>query len=690
MENRRAILFVCGAASAIVGCTGMAEGGDPPYGPRARVEDAGPRELVAEDTDRDGIVDVHEDAAMRVDTDNDGSPDYVDDDSDGDGIADRVEGRVLVMGGAPADTDGDGTHDFRDLDSDGNGVPDRDEGGDDPDRDGLPSSADPDDDGDFLLDGEEIGMNAAMPRDSDGDHVPDFLDVDSDDDGIGDREEAGDDTDHDMVIDRLDEDSDGDGFSDADEAGDDDVATAAIDTDDDGVADYRDPDSDADGLADERERELGTARGDADSDGDGVTDLVEVLGCEDDACRGDATDAMSSPRARGSFVFLEPFEEAPSPARDTLSFATDLRVADVYFLVDTTGSMSGAIDSLRARLSEPTTGLIDRVRAVIPDVWFGVGEHKDYNAGPYGGGGDFAFRNDLAMSSDSTAAQAASNALSANGGGDGPESQIPALWAVATGNALGGPGGVGAASCASGSGHACWREGAIPIVVLMTDIQFHNGPGGSNAYSTMPDGAVAPTYDETVAALTARGVRVIGISVGQNLDGGGGGGGTDDLRAIARDTGAVDASGAPLVTGWTYGQQISDQVVQQIQTLAEQTPIDVRAEVVDDPSDDVDAIASFIDHVEARAEGDAMRGCLPATTADTDGDGHADAFPGLRPGTRVCFDVIAKENATVMPTSEPQLFRATVRVLGSGSELDTRDVWFLVPPRIVEVMPGLY
>ena len=67
----------------------------------------------------------------------------------------------------------------------------------------------------------------------------------------------------------------------------------------------------------------------------------------------------------------------PMPLRDTLVFATDLRFADVYFLIDTTGSMSGPIRTVQTLLSTPTTGIIDRIRAEISEAWFGVGDFKD-------------------------------------------------------------------------------------------------------------------------------------------------------------------------------------------------------------------------------------------------------------------------------------------------------------------------
>ena len=55
----------------------------------------------------------------------------------------------------------------------------------------------------------------------------------------------------------------------------------------------------------------------------------------------------------------------------------------------------------------------------------------------------------------------------------------------------------------------------------------------------------------------------------------------------------------------------------------------------------------------------------------------------MLPGKRVCFDVVPRTNTTVMPLPEPQMFRATISVRGDGvTTLDTREVFFLVPPYI--------
>lgn len=70
-----------------------------------------------------------------------------DQDSDGDGLSDDFEGA-----GGTYDTDQDGTPDYLDTDSDNDGIPDSAEGPDDPDGDGIPSYRDGDSDGDGIAD----------------------------------------------------------------------------------------------------------------------------------------------------------------------------------------------------------------------------------------------------------------------------------------------------------------------------------------------------------------------------------------------------------------------------------------------------------------------------------------------------------------------------------------------------------
>jgi len=87
-------------------------------------------------------------STIPVDTDGDTIPDVIDDDDDGDGILDSVEGI--------GDPDDDGLPNHLDTDSDGDGISDATEGTADPDLDGIPNYLDTDSDGDGYPDFIEL------------------------------------------------------------------------------------------------------------------------------------------------------------------------------------------------------------------------------------------------------------------------------------------------------------------------------------------------------------------------------------------------------------------------------------------------------------------------------------------------------------------------------------------------------
>jgi hypothetical protein len=654
--NTSGITRVVLACLLFAGCDG---GGASPDGGA----DSPPGSTV--DTDGDGIRDADE---ARGDTDGDGIPDIRDLDSDGDGISDQVEAGDREPATPPVDTDRDMVADFRDLDSDGNGIADPADGTGDLDGDGIADFADLDDDNDMVNDDRELDGVIDPAPDTDGDGEPNHRDRDSDADVILDGDEFGIDTDRDGLQDQEDTDSDADGIPDAIEAGDGDLFSRPVDTDGDFVPDFRDPDSDGDGLSDRFEDENGTSPILSDSDGDGINDLIES------AAGTDPLDPTENPRSLGDFVFVEPYMEPAVPPVDTLDFSTSIARADVYFLMDETGSMGSSIDSLRAGISS----LIPMIRAVIPDAWFGLGGFRDYPTGSYGGFGDLPYEHYLDVTSDAAMAMsAASTSYEPAGGADGPESHTQAVWSAVTGEAL--PMGIGARATSMRGpcgpnrfGWPCFRDDAVPIIVLITDVTMHNGPGGTDAYVGIM-GAV--TYDQAVAeALDAR-VRVTGIAQGAF------GGARPQLEQMARDTGAVDMAGRALVEDYTFGGGISSAVVANIQTLAEQSLLDITARFIDDPSDAVDTSTAFYDYLEANVTGRRDRGCSARAVQDRDGDGINETFPAVSTDTRVCFDIHVRQNQTVMPGVDPQIFRGTVAVIGDGyTELDRRDVYFLVPP----------
>ncbi|MCZ2472767.1 T9SS type B sorting domain-containing protein [Aquirufa ecclesiirivi] len=230
--------------------------------------------LSKQDDQGDGWDDRGQFVAI-LDTDKDGQPDFLDQDSDNDQIPDRVE-----LG---ADIDGDATPNFRDLDSDNDGIPDTLEAGNfehprDTDLDGLADFEDVDSDNDGLSDRVEVGPNPNSPLDTDQDGIPNYLDLDADGDGISDVIELGKnpfqpvDTDADGQPDFLDQDADGDGIPDAIEKG---ANSIPQDSDQDGTADFQDTDSDGDSISDKLEAGANPLIP-VDTDTDGIADILDL------------------------------------------------------------------------------------------------------------------------------------------------------------------------------------------------------------------------------------------------------------------------------------------------------------------------------------------------------------------------------------------------------------------------------
>lgn len=112
------------------------------------------------------------------DSDNDGTPDQLDSDSDNDGISDLIEAQnnTLVVvsnadsnldgldnafepGFTPFDNDNDGVADYLELDSDNDGILDSEEKGIDTDSDGIKNFRDLDSDADSCFDVKEAGFS---------------------------------------------------------------------------------------------------------------------------------------------------------------------------------------------------------------------------------------------------------------------------------------------------------------------------------------------------------------------------------------------------------------------------------------------------------------------------------------------------------------------------------------------------
>jgi hypothetical protein len=637
-------------------------GCDAPVGPR---RDAGPRDAVSAgaDSDNDTLSDAVEDLVGGRDSDGDGTPDALDTDSDDDGISDADEAGDAIPSTPPSDTDGDGLPDYRDLDSDDNGIVDTDEPTTDDDGDLRRDAYDLDDDGDGISDDVELGAVIDPPRDDDGDGTPNHRDRDSDGDTIDDTHEREVDTDGDDTADYLDEDTDADGIPDADEAGDADLATTPIDTDMDATADFRDPDSDGDGLSDRDEHATYmTSPTSADSDGDGVGDLVEV------AAGTDPISATDSPRSRGDFVFVVPYMEPPDPTRDTLSFRTSIQFADIYFLFDRSGSMAGEIGALRtavgtvmADLTCLDTGFTCTFdRDCAPGTVCGVGGTCIEDPGiasciasPWTGAGwyvDGTMGNVRSLQPD----PAATSAALSFGTTGSSEELYRAIWSVADPAASPGTETGCSTPMAGFLGCPGFRSEAVRILVVFTD---EDSDGGETAA-------------QPGTALTTGGITMIGVWSGLA-----GAAARTDLVDVANASGSLSGAGTPLVFDGA-DSAVVPVVVSAINEIVEGVPLRVTIEAADEPGDAGDAI-QFIDRLETNTT---ATDCAVIATEDADTDGVTETYPAVTPGTRVCWDVVPEMNTTVMPETLPLIFRARLTVRGDGSPVDSRLVYFLVPP----------
>jgi hypothetical protein len=231
-----------------------------------------------------------------------------------------------------------------------------------------------------------------------------------------------------------------------------------------------------------------------------------------------------------------------------------------------------------------------------------------------------------------------------------------------------------------------FRDGAFPIVIQITDADFHE-PDERDGYHAAGITA-AHTRSATITALQALHVRVMGVSTEAPA--------RPYLEDVATQTGAyvpptagrcpmgVDGGLLPTVTiggepmcplvydAREDGSGLATTIVDGVGTLVGAIRLNsVSARVRDDPH------GFFLYAVPQSATPPA--GAAMPTVADTDSDGYFDTFRDLTPGTIVRFIIILRNDA-VPPIAVDQVFTIYIQVIGDGiTVLDEKPVVIIVP-----------
>lgn len=180
---------------------------------------------------------------------------------------------------------------------------------------------------------------------------------------------------------------------------------------------------------------------------------------------------------------------------------------DVVFAFDTTGSMSGAIDSAK----ENAIDIMNLIRTQVSDAQFGVISFEDYEgynseseySGTYGGPNDDPYIMNQAVTDNPQLVQDAINVLFADNGNDTPESYTRALYELSDQTPR--------------VDSVRWRSDAKKVIVLFGDAPTHDLDFAGENFGEDPgrDGIGGTSDDlrfvEVVDSLRAQGIIVLAV-----------------------------------------------------------------------------------------------------------------------------------------------------------------------------------
>jgi hypothetical protein len=370
-----------------------------------------------------------------------------------------------------------------------------------------------------------------------------------------------------------------------------------------------------------------------------------------------------------------------------IEFVVSAADLDLVLNVDTTGSFDEEIDQLQNSF---IATILPELRRSVSGIAIGVTKFQDYDFGSFGGPGDVPYLRLSSITTDFSITSAAIARLDnpIGGGGDLPESGYESLYQIATGagqvtegetlirpwsSTMRAPGG----GSDPGVG---FREHSVRAVIHATDATSHEGSDyGINAHSS----------GETIAALLAREIRVIGVvTEGEPMA-------RQQLESLALVTGAVGPPNdrnqcptgirgtarpplrgvCPLVFDIdTHGGGLNEAIVQSIEALLASVSYD---EAHGEALDDRYGLVHAIEAVSATATPPAR---TPTRVDERQIDGIPDTFRAIDHGVTLRFEAHL-ENDVLMPDDYDRRVTLTLVILGEGVAVATRTVRVLIPRR---------
>jgi uncharacterized protein YjdB len=208
-----------------------------------------------------------------------------------------------------------------------------------------------------------------------------------------------------------------------------------------------------------------------------------------------AMDAWSSPNSVQ--LILAPEQQSDVNLVITTG-SPPIKKLDVVFAIDTTGSMGGEIDQVKAKAIE----IMNNIRSKVSNSQFGLVSFKDY---PMYSPGDQPYYLNQSVTDNTTAVATAINGLTASGGGDYPESYSRVLYEMAIGSPK-------------------WRDGSKKLVILLGDAPTHDTSFAGYNYGVDPgpDGISGSADDlnftSVVQQLKDSGIIVLAIQARNDSD----------------------------------------------------------------------------------------------------------------------------------------------------------------------------